>query len=294
MRHAPPDRNPLRILILLLLLGILLLPGYRVWGPLTPLLFGGPVILALFRGRTSRDFLSWAGYVTAFLVFATLRQFADEVGPPATAGYALWADQLAGGGVTPTIRLQGWLYQYGSRGWFDVYTLGIHLTYFVTPPLVGLALWRWRPRLMERYLVALALVFLLSLVGHVLVPTIPPWMAALTGEGGQVYRVVYDILHRVSPEFYQFGYQVTSGNDVAAMPSAHTAAAAVVGLAGWHLGRGWRVLGAGYAGSMGLALIYLGEHWLVDVVAGIALALVVWQVTGRWWPTIDSDRGVAG
>jgi membrane-associated phospholipid phosphatase len=32
---------------------------------------------------------------------------------------------------------------------------------------------------------------------------------------------------------------------------------------------------------MALALIYLGEHYAVDVLAGIAVALVAWLASGR-------------
>ena len=37
-----------------------------------------------------------------------------------------------------------------------------------------------------------------------------------------------------------------------------------------------------YAASMGLALVYLGEHFVVDVVVGTAVAAYSWVATRTW------------
>jgi membrane-associated phospholipid phosphatase len=41
---------------------------------------------------------------------------------------------------------------------------------------------------------------------------------------------------------------------------------------------------------MGLALVYLGEHYVVDVVAGVVYALVVHLLVSRWERARDSRR----
>ena len=67
-------------------------------------------------------------------------------------------------------------------------------------------------------------------------------------------------------------YDVLGGNPLAAMPSLHFATSLmaarllsevdpVAGAVGW-----------AYAGTLGLALVYLGEHYAVDLIAGAMLA----------------------
>ena len=62
-------------------------------------------------------------------------------------------------------------------------------------------------------------------------------------------------------------------NKVAAMPSLHTGIAALVAF--WAISRlrsPWRWLLLLYPVAMGLALCYFGEHYVIDEIAGVALA----------------------
>ena len=67
-------------------------------------------------------------------------------------------------------------------------------------------------------------------------------------------------------------YDVLGGNPLAAMPSLHFATS----LMGAHLlsevGPVAGALGWTYVSLLGLALVYLGEHYAIDLVAGAALA----------------------
>jgi membrane-associated phospholipid phosphatase len=40
------------------------------------------------------------------------------------------------------------------------------------------------------------------------------------------------------------------------------------------------VIGWLYAAVMAFALVYLGEHYVVDIIAGVALAVVAWLAFG--------------
>lgn len=64
----------------------------------------------------------------------------------------------------------------------------------------------------------------------------------------------------------------TDPNPIAAMPSLHQAFTLLMALVLWRERRWLGVLGGLYALAMGASLVYLGEHYLVDVLAGAALA----------------------
>ena len=54
------------------------------------------------------------------------------------------------------------------------------------------------------------------------------------------------------------------------MPSLHMAITVIAGVAG-----------ALYCAAMGLSLVYLGEHYVVDLLAGVLVAAVAWKLANR-------------
>ncbi len=114
-------------------------------------------------------------------------------------------------------------------------------------------------------------VFDLGLVGYFLVPTAPPWWAAEQGRIQGMRRIMADVGQQVWGRLWSPLYGFLGGNPLAAMPSLHFAtslmaahvlseAGPVAGAAGWT-----------YAATLGFALVYLGEHYVVDLLAGAAL-----------------------
>jgi membrane-associated phospholipid phosphatase len=67
----------------------------------------------------------------------------------------------------------------------------------------------------------------------------------------------------------------SGSNPVAAMPSLHAGAALLVALFLWQsVSRAARAALLVYALAMAVALVYTGEHYVVDVLAGWALAVL--------------------
>jgi membrane-associated phospholipid phosphatase len=104
-----------------------------------------------------------------------------------------------------------------------------------------------------------ATIYLASIV-FLLCPVEPPWM-----EIGSV---------RVLEVRAFIEYTGVDTNQVAAMPSLHAGLPAMLGL--FALVRlGWRKTAYAlfaYSAGVGFFVVYLGEHWVIDVVAGWALA----------------------
>ena len=66
-------------------------------------------------------------------------------------------------------------------------------------------------------------------------------------------------------------YDVLGGNPLAAMPSLHFATSLMAAHLLSEVGPVAGAVGWTYAVTLGLALVYLGEHYLVDLIAGAAL-----------------------
>jgi membrane-associated phospholipid phosphatase len=70
-------------------------------------------------------------------------------------------------------------------------------------------------------------------------------------------------------------YSVLGGNPLAAMPSLHFATSAMATLLLAESDPVAGLVGGGYAAVLGFALVYLGEHYVVDLLGGLALTLTV-------------------
>ena len=70
-------------------------------------------------------------------------------------------------------------------------------------------------------------------------------------------------------------YSVFGGNPLAAMPSLHFATSLMAASLLAETGSGAGAVGYAYVATLGFALVYLGEHYLVDLLGGAALTVAV-------------------
>ena len=119
--------------------------------------------------------------------------------------------------------------------------------------------------------------FDLGLIGYWAVPTAPPWYAARAGlmDDGltpELRRMMVEYGEQFWGSGWKPLYGLLGGNPLAAMPSLHFATSVTAARLLAETGRTARHLGWAYAGTLGVALVYLGEHYVVDLAAGLALA----------------------
>ncbi len=86
-------------------------------------------------------------------------------------------------------------------------------------------------------------------------------------------------------------YSVFGGNPLAAMPSLHFATSLMAALLLAEVGPVAGALGFTYAATLGFALVYLGEHYVVDLLAGAALTGAVRWLGPRAEPALRSAGG---
>lgn len=164
--------------------------------------------------------------------------------------------------TTPTRDLQD---AFHSRApWLDFAGLLLHVSWFWLPIVYcGALLIFERKRLMEFMAWVLTGSFIAA-VAFIFLPLRPPWM-----EPG---------IARILLERAFISFTDVDNNQFATLPSMHAGLPVVMGL--FCLLRckrlrwlGWPALAYGIA--IGFMLVYLGEHWAIDIVAGYALAGVV-------------------
>jgi membrane-associated phospholipid phosphatase len=256
-------------------------PGNQLWAHLYPILFGVPLVLtALQRGNNSA-FRLWSAYILGFLAFRVIRNVAEGDGSMTRFEYVITLDRLLGFGQIPTHILQSLWWRPGPGTELDWYLITVYLTYFVLPPLVALLLWAAGSRYLGRYVLASLALFAMGCFLFVVLPTAPPWLAAREGYIPPLHRVVNDRFFKLDPTLFNYAKAIDRTNPVAAMPSLHMGCAWLIALVSWAIRPWLGVVAVVYAASMALALVYTGEHYLVDALAGVALASLAWWLIGR-------------
>jgi hypothetical protein len=194
--------------------------------------------------------------------------------------YPLRIDRLLGLGEMPNVRLQRWFAVPGRIRKRDQVLVWSHWLWFLFPHgTVAYVMWR-HPERFPRTAALTYAVFDLGLVGYWAVPTAPPWYASLHGRLGESGDIaVRRMMVEHGEAFWKDGweplYSVLGGNPLAAMPSLHFATSLMAAHLLAEAGPVEGAIGWTYAMTLGFALVYLGEHYLVDLLAGATLTASV-------------------
>lgn len=230
----------------------------------------------------------WSIPAVLLAVYFYSRGWADELGIPVHWTMPIEVDEWMFGGTLPSTTLQDkWCGDPCGPGepatWFDPIFTTVYVSHFFVG--LGIAVWLWtRDRTewlvwMRRYL---GLNFA-GLVIYLVYPMAPPWLAS---QEGYLSETLVQIKSRGWGDLglHRANVVLTGvGNPVAAMPSLHTGTSVLVAAyCIWRLRTRWRWLMVAYPLTMGLALVYFAEHYVIDEIAGAALALAVMWAATRW------------
>ena len=209
--------------------------------------------------------------------------------------YPIVADRALGLGELPTVRLQRALARVGPEGaeWraLDKVLVWAHWSWFAVPHTALLYVLLRRPERFPRAAVMTYAVFNVGAGIYWLLPTAPPWYAAeVADERGAAPLAVRRMMVEYGEHFWRDGwgslYSVFGGNPLAAMPSLHFATSVMAALLLAEVSAVAGALGFGYAATLGFALVYLGEHYAVDLIAGVALTGAVRRIGPRAGPAL--------
>jgi membrane-associated phospholipid phosphatase len=186
-------------------------------------------------------------------------------------------DKFLGGGQVPTVWLQQHLWHPGHPHFYDYGIWAVYMTHFFVVWVVAAVIWRVaRPRF-RRYAVLTVLVTLGAFLTYWLYPAQPPWMTAQYGQIPPVDRIVPEVWGQLGVGTVQSVYENGSlVNTVAAMPSLHAAYPVMLLLFFWSAGWYARIGLGLYALAMGFALVYGGEHFVTDILAGWVMAVAIY------------------
>ncbi len=210
--------------------------------------------------------------------------------------YPVRADRALGLGTTPTLRLQRALATPGAFRTWEKVLVWSHWLWFLFPHGTVAYLLLRRPEHFARGATQIYGTFDVGLIGYWAIPTAPPWYAAAQGlmadgRTPELRRVMFEY----GEHFWRSGwaplYGFLGGNPLAAMPSLHFATSVTAAHVLSDSGAAAAPLAWAYAVLLGTALVYLGEHYVVDLAAGLALAESIRRATSAATPLARTVSG---
>jgi membrane-associated phospholipid phosphatase len=263
-------------------------------GPLAVLIIIGLALTSVGRGWrvTAQVFVDWLPFTLVLLLYDRTRNVADGLGIHLHEADVLGAEKWLFGGTEPSVWLQGHLYDAVQVHWYDALVTLIYTSHFVATPILAAFLWLHDRALWLRYISRVIALAVAGLATYCVFPEAPPWLAARDGLSEPIARLSsrgWVWLHADNLDHVIANAQNDGANPIAAMPSLHLAFAVLVALMlGTTLRSRWRFLLALYPLAMAFTLVYTGEHYVLDLIAGAAYAFAVHRALNRW------DRWRAG
>jgi membrane-associated phospholipid phosphatase len=255
------------------------------------------VALAVPRGRAQYA-ATWVSYVWLFkTAWEIPYDKPDKLRKRLHLHYPIRADTLLGAGVPPGVRLQRRLRDPPGVNALDVaLTAAVYLLWLVPHGVIAwtvLCDGRRFPRAAGR----LSAVYHVTTLGYWAVPTAPPWWAS-EQEGeleGAIQHVTRDVAiavrHRLiggtQPSLQErLQSDREGGNPWGSMPSDAFPAAAVTAKTLTEISPAAGAIGWSSALLHGGALVYLGEHYVSDLLAGWLIVELLWRLEPRALPVV--------
>ena len=263
-------------------------------GSLTLLVLVGLAIPCLGKGWVAygRVLLDWLPFTAALILYDYSRGLAHLFGRPLHIADVASIDRDVFG-VVPTVWLQQHYQTPGAVHWYDAAATLVYVTHFLATPIVAAVLWLRNRELWLAFVRRVLGLAVAGLVTYVLYPAAPPWYASRVGAIGPVVRGAsrgWFWLHiNHAGNLLQEGQ--AASNQVAAMPSLHTGYATIIALFVLTTVRNrlaWLMLL--YPAAMAISLVYLGEHYVIDVVAGVVYAIAIHTAMNAYEGWQDNRR----
>ena len=153
--------------------------------------------------------------------------------------------------------------------------------HFFVPPTLLFLIWLDRREHFVRCATAIVITSFIGAAIFFLFPAAPPWLAA---QHGLIDVVSINSLQDAAnglPKGSSFIASQIPRNPVAAVPSLHSAYALLTLVIAWSWRRRVGYAFIVYPLVMWFSIVYLGDHYVADIIAGVAVALIGWALAGH-------------
>lgn len=229
---------------------------------------------SLLVKRTRAFLLDWIPFLFILLSYDFLRGFADDVSQRVHMLELIEYERNLFG-MIPTVELQKLFFKPGNLQWYDYIATVVYFLHFALPLSIGFFLWIKNRSYFRQFITGIILLSYAGWITYVVYPAAPPWMAAKQGHLEGITKIM-DQSSRAFPTKIDLPtvYHKFNPNPVAAIPSLHAAYPLLVLLFLVRFFKWKGFLFLPYLLAVWFSIVYLGEHYVIDVLAGAIYAVV--------------------
>jgi membrane-associated phospholipid phosphatase len=269
------------------------------------------LVAALLLGRLGPFIRDWIPFVLLVFGYEFLRGVAGEfvtggerVGDrPREALPDVQVESLVNFDISlmfghePVSTLQGWLYTPGDPKWWDYLAMIVYSLHFALPCMFAFLLWITRKERFWQFTLAFCLMTYSAFAFFLFYPAAPPWLAnswgVVSGIGWPASSVTASIGIDPIRELDTISiWQNASPHPVAAMPSLHAGFPWLILLFAVKYYRWKGLLVLPYNAALWFSVVYLANHWVVDILAGMAWATLAFVIVDWGWERLSSSHGI--
>lgn len=242
-------------------------------------------ICGLATGRVRAFLKDWSLFLVVLLAWQVLTGMSRNIGHlKPHVSEMIEGDKLLFFGHVPTLWLQARFFHPGHLAWYDIGATCLYLLHFAFPMSVALVLWIWKRPIFLEFMGSFVLLALAGFATYVLFPAAPPWIAANWWHYmPHVHKILNLGIHYFGGKqsfsaLYSWMWAHGGWDVFGAVPSEH---AAFPFLCFLYARKAWRRAGwvlLPYCAAVWVAVVYLGEHYVTDVIVGIAYAAAAYGV----------------
>lgn len=225
--------------------------------------------------KTRQFLIDWIPFLFILISYDFLRSLVGKFNARVHYVEAFYADKSFFGQI-PTITLQNLYYKVGQLNWYDYVATVLYLLHFALPLFFGFMLWFKNRRWFQEFTLGLVLLSYAGWVTFLVYPEAPPWLTSQEGYIPHVTQITTIAIQSLFPQRINVPtiYQTFDPNPVAAIPSMHVAYPMLILLFALSFYKKKGLIFLPYVVAISVAVIYLGEHYFVDIALGFIYAFI--------------------
>jgi membrane-associated phospholipid phosphatase len=239
------------------------------------------VAAALITRNLGLFLRDWWFFLVALLMWNISGALAAGSPFPLHLDFMYYLDARLFLGHQPAEALQARLFA-GHLTWLDVAASMVYNLHVAEPYIFGYALWRLNRAVYFQFCAAMLTLLVAGFITFVIFPAVPPWMAARNFGRIQGTENLFGLVLKSHPlPLRAVGIGVLlhlPGDRVAAFPSEHAALPMLELLTFTRVNRRFLPPFVAWLGIVAFVVVYLGQHWVTDIVAGWIYAIAAFSL----------------
>ncbi len=246
------------------------------------------LIYAAYNQRTWRFLKDWLPFITVFLSYEAMYGVADVFAKNNLHSGPLNLEQALFGGSIPSLILQ----QSIHTPILDYMGAFFYSLHFFAPTIFAFILWRVSPKDYWKYTISFGILSYAALMTFLVYPVAPPWwhfnsLYNPSYTGPVVQRLLTSSVDtNLGIPVYKTMFDFLSPNQFAAFPSMHSALPLLISLFAIKIWRKKAIPVLIFPVGVWFSAVYLGEHYVVDVLGGIAYAILAFIAVEKILPLL--------